>query len=202
MGFPMVCFCDIPLSRVSSHVKLYGGYGLGMTRQWAEQNALSPVLYLVPNGPLTTTVLSFIREQISTDDAAVRESRYQRIRHLHAYVKPTTGEIDGETREFFQESEWRFVPADRRIQDHLHPLAFNDQAQLDAAHETTRLYAMLRFKPDDIQHILVQSEQEVADTAMFVWLNFNFGTERERLTLISKISSLESIPRDYERPGG
>jgi hypothetical protein len=41
----MVSFCDIPLSQIGKHVKRYGSYGIGMSRQWVFRNALNPVLY-------------------------------------------------------------------------------------------------------------------------------------------------------------
>ena len=50
LGYPMVCFCDIPLSRISEHTKFYGSYGLGMTKEWGIKNALAPILYTPEEG--------------------------------------------------------------------------------------------------------------------------------------------------------
>jgi len=45
VAYPMVCFCDIPISRISEHVGFYGSYGIGLTKQWGIKNNLNPVFY-------------------------------------------------------------------------------------------------------------------------------------------------------------
>lgn len=57
VAFPMVCFCDIPLSRIDEHIGFYGKFGIGMTRKWAEQNGLNPVLYASGSNNLTKELL-------------------------------------------------------------------------------------------------------------------------------------------------
>jgi hypothetical protein len=56
---PMISFCDIPLKSVSQKTK-YGKYGIGMSKRWAINNRLNPVLYLEKNSSLAkTTIESF-----------------------------------------------------------------------------------------------------------------------------------------------
>lgn len=50
IAFPMTCFCDIPLSRISEHTDFYGQYGLGMSKDWGAKNNLDPVLYSPAGG--------------------------------------------------------------------------------------------------------------------------------------------------------
>ncbi|QIP16847.1 hypothetical protein G8759_31500 [Spirosoma aureum] len=62
MMIPMVCFCDLPLSKLDKHIngysweyngtthqsKQYGSYGLGMSKEWGIRRRLNPVTYVNP----------------------------------------------------------------------------------------------------------------------------------------------------------
>lgn len=46
---PMVCFCDIPMSSLEFHMSVYGKYGIGLRKEWGEEQALNPVMYVNEN---------------------------------------------------------------------------------------------------------------------------------------------------------
>lgn len=48
-AIPMVCFCDIPLSNIRNHRKIYGDYAIGLTKEWGIRNRISPVTYFLDN---------------------------------------------------------------------------------------------------------------------------------------------------------
>ncbi len=52
----MTCFCDLPLSNTYKHLEEYGGYGIGLTKDWGKSKGLSPILYVHDNSPLKKAV--------------------------------------------------------------------------------------------------------------------------------------------------
>lgn len=44
--YPMVSFCDIPLSLAKDQIEKYGSYAIGMTKEWGIKNSLNPVVYI------------------------------------------------------------------------------------------------------------------------------------------------------------
>lgn len=49
-AIPMSCFCDIPLDLVEKHIKVYGNFAIGMTKEWGERQAICPVFYVPKKG--------------------------------------------------------------------------------------------------------------------------------------------------------
>ena len=46
LGIPMISFCDLPLTLAKDNLKDYGGYGIGLSKDWIINNKLSPVRYV------------------------------------------------------------------------------------------------------------------------------------------------------------
>ncbi len=134
VAYPMVCFCDIPLSRLSEHVNFYGEFGIGLTKQWAESNGLNPVFYVAGANNIST---SFIQLNEHSNKLEGEERKAMKItnRYLLAHSKPANGTVvvDGKPvdKEFYQESEWRYVPKHNLIKDHLLRSVFEDSLEAE-----------------------------------------------------------------------
>lgn len=46
-----ICFCDIPLDLAREHKEQYGSYCIGLTKEWAIKNGVTPIRYVHKNSP-------------------------------------------------------------------------------------------------------------------------------------------------------
>lgn len=200
IAYPMVCFCDIPLSRIEEHVGFYGEFGLGLTKSWAESNGLNPVVYISAGNNISHSFvkLNAHANQISDEDE-VNNAKVT-MRYLYAHAKPLEGTmvVDGSpvTKEFYQESEWRYVPKDDNIDEYLTKENYNDETKLSKAHEKTQQHSILSFSPNDIKYIFVKSDSDIPDIINFIQTEMDTYPSADLKVLMSRVTSLESISSD------
>ena len=88
----MVCFCDIPLSRTEEHVKFYGEYGIGLAKEWAERNNVTPILYVSSTNHLPKTFRDIVDHAHHLENDR-KVTAMQTIRFLLAHSKATEGSV-------------------------------------------------------------------------------------------------------------
>lgn len=193
---PMVCFCDIPLHRLATHVRAYGEYGLGLSQEWAIRAGLNPVAYVNTGERFHNRLLDL-----------GRASGFEEWQRAAAFFKPVEGieERNGERgrKVFYEESEWRYVPdmppgSRPWTPDQVRQGNPEITAQaVNAANAATRQHGMLLFQPTDVRYIIVRTDRQVPRVLDLIG--------RTRLAaanpslgkyLISCVTSYESIARD------
>lgn len=194
---PMVCFCDIPLSRINGIVQDYGVYGLGLTKAWGIASGLNPLLYVTENSLFTSSLLKLF-ENPSNED---KDSKVH-VMHALAYTKPFNGKIMVHGRFvdklFYEECEWRYVPM---IYEGSHyPCLFKEEFEnkniLDKAHEERRNDSKLTFTPADIKYIIVQCTKDISPLIDFMNVNLTHCAADQLKILHTRIVALEELLPD------
>lgn len=199
----MVCFCDIPLSRISEHTELYGSYGLGLTKQWAEKNSLNPVLYISPNSGLRESILESMNlaakssEEIDEYEA---NPQMDETRFLIAHIKPTSGKMKknerSTVRDFYQESEWRYIPRNSQIMTHLTHSEFNDTETIDISNYKSKKNCSLKVTPKDVAYIFVPTDLDIPKVIRFIGAELGEFSNNDLMVLYSRIVSIETLNGD------
>lgn len=198
LAVPMCCFCDIPLSQINNHMKFYGSYGIGLSKDWAINNKLiNPVFYI------TKKYLSFLKMFIQDHNIPNQE----KIKQLVTRMKPCVGKNirklpNGETKEysaykFYNEREWRYVPNSLDINEIC--IILNGEAvSEDMNNKTNNDACKLKFSCDDIRYLFVATEDERLQLIQFIYDKFKGRIEKgELLLLTSKILTKEQITSDF-----
>jgi len=92
-AWPMVCFCDIPLSQVKKHLKTYDEYGIGMSREWVISMKLNPVMYIRTGSDLSQwlyRMIENIAKLSAAEDPIAREIKGGLLFMLK-HIKPFEG---------------------------------------------------------------------------------------------------------------
>lgn len=199
VAFPMVCFCDIPLSRIEEHVKFYGSYGIGLNKQWAELQNLTPILYVSKKHPVAETYKAITRHAMNLEGDAKAEI-ISNIRYQLAHAKPTVGNMVIQkkiiTKEFYQESEWRYVPSINDGKGYIKEADYTDEAFLIEKDQNTFDNYRLKFAPSDVQYIFVENDNDIPVVMNFIDSHMGSYSNNDVKILMSRVTSLESIKKD------
>lgn len=187
--FPMTCFCDIPFSKVSSHMYYYGSYGIGLDKTAVlRKYRVQPIHYINTDSPLADDFRQafHISRSLRPDGEAAVLADY--LLSSLMYMKPVWGweesaEGGMEKRVYQDECEWRYVPSDH-FPENLH-LILRQWEMTDKGKETYTkvLYhheeCWLKFDWSDVYYIIVPDEFAARHT-------------------ISTVRSLENVSNDVK----
>jgi hypothetical protein len=200
IAFPMVCFCEIPLSRISNHNSRYGSFGIGLSRDWAIKKGLNPVLYFSEKNNLLDSIFNLYNKSLkerrdgSRDFSAVKD-----MQRVLAFMKMSSG-IDSETkkeRDFYQESEWRFIPDDGDHRSVLTEDEFKNEKAKNHANQRTLEKCLLEFEISDIEYIFVETDNDLLSVINFINEKIPDCQENKRNLLLTKIITMKKINQDF-----
>ncbi len=174
---PMVSFCDLKLSELKIHMEKYGSYGIGLTKEWANRNGLSPVMYINRNAQITDDLLGGLSgvyaHMNKINDLAELEklnTSYVNIMNTYRYIKNYEGElkrngkVQDENFRFADEREWRYVPKLRT--EGVNPFVAISKIKTKKKKEFYNKkvsHIKLSFQPDDIKYLIVENDHEIGN---------------------------------------
>ena len=172
LEIPMVCFCDIPLTRIDDHSNVYGKYAIGFDKNWGISRGINPVVYVTEQSDLTAA--------LRTLDACTRKiphnSPYYNMREFYKeivyFLKPYEGYFEkngyeNSNHRFYDEREWRYISK------------FSNRTELN-------------IDLASISHLIVAETNEIEELKKFV-SNLD-GNVTEQITF----DSIEKISRENE----
>ena len=214
---PMICFCDIPISRTLVHRKTYGNYAIGFNKEYLRTKLLdtiNPVNYV--SNPMYAYNLAILKQNL---DTKIQENSNRLL-----YDKDFKSEVDKECKiihsllsyfkpyEYYDEREWRAILPEKNKWGSTTATWFGNNSTIiehikafRKITKATNIY--LSFTSGElanaISHVIVPKEDDINKFVEYILKEQNqiFGctkvSKEERIVLISKITSFERIENDY-----
>lgn len=219
IAIPMICFCDIPLTRAKLHSDTYGKFIVGVDKDMAITvfgDNINPVMYR------TSQTIGFALHDLSVIKATIDNVdgcyNYKRsLNQLIGNTKPYNGTVNGKDYCFYNEREWRILIPFDYSEDTKWYWDLSEEKFAVKKDEINKIlhsseYAYRGFTTDIdneedfmqfITHIVVDTEANIPKLVEFI-LNEEqplFGypkvSKRIRNFLVSRITSFERIEKDY-----
>lgn len=198
IGIPVVCFCDIPLSRLTEHTAFYGNFGIGMTQKWGIDNGLNPVFYISKD----STLFPPLKGLFENPHPKVDDSKFWVMQTL-GYTKPLIGKMkrgeDKIDKSFYDECEWRYVPViyeGTKYAFLVGPENSDDPKIIEEANEERRKDSMLKFEPKDVRYLLVDKASDIPELVDFINTKLGHFPHNDLKVLSTKIVPLDEIVFD------
>jgi hypothetical protein len=210
VGVPMVSFCDLKLHDLKQHIKNYGTYGIGLTKDWANKNGLNPVLYTNSECELIGNLMNALNgiyahlKTVNTQpEYNALTDNYNNVLNLYRYTKNYEGPlrrkgklVDTKYR-FADEREWRYVPSISNPDI----LPFLPIDKIDTPSKKKRWNQRisqhrLQFQPDDIRYLIVKDDADINDLQVHLRKVKSRFDEPTIQRLSSRILTTYQINRD------
>lgn len=204
---PMICFCDIPFSKVANHTKTYGEYGIAFYKEKCLNKNVQPVTYINPSSNYFSDFSETLNTLVCSED--ILEDKWKFLADFMltqlAYSKPIVGDMMTKaglkTLLFKDECEWRYIP---KLPDDME-LVLNPR---NATTEGIKIYCdalatkkckntWFRFLPDDICYLIVPNETDASNLIDFINKDLRNLDRKTKNKLISKIEITSKIVQDY-----
>lgn len=204
-AFPMVCFCDITLSQLMTHIETYGRYGLGMKKAWGIRNGLNPVIYFNRDSHMAKSFTELVAQVVT-----IKGRNVAPLAGVTEYLKPykgtlyRSGRVTKKNVRFYDEHEWRYVPDIVVMKKHGIELSMSaemyrqSEKLKDANKKLERDETRLAFDADDIKYIIIDKESEINEMISKVRAikggKYTFDTVDR---LASRIITVKQIEEDF-----
>jgi len=211
IGIPMVSFCDIPLSQIEKHMKIYGNYAIGLSKEWGIENKLNPVFYYNPNSLVDKWMESsfsqilrngYTRGGVTKEELLIIKG-YLTYSYFSKPYKGSNwnkekGEFKRTKRILYNEREWRYVPEESSdeyinfiFKDvYLNKESFQKQNQ-------RLLKRKLFFNPDNVKYLIVKNETEIISLIKKIEEIKSHFNNNQRRILSSRIITVDQIRNDF-----
>ncbi|WP_157486047.1 abortive infection system antitoxin AbiGi family protein [Flavobacterium soli] len=204
VAFPMVSFCDIPLSEVKNHIDSYGSYAIGLTKSWAKATGLNPVLYLEKESRLTKNIGEQYRRIIElrkakSNDINLQSEHIAILSHCKNYEgKLIHGKINSETYRFYDEREWRFVAGLKELEGAPLFIAGKNYKEDKETHNIKLVNCSIKFSFDDISYIIVEDENDIPEILTLLNTVYEDKCTTKQLKILStRIITKSQIYNDF-----
>lgn len=205
----MVSFCDLKLSELKDHMSKYQGYGIGLSKSWANKRGLNPVFYVNKHCAFTSNFITAVEhfhshlESINDlDQFNAAASAYMDILNTYRYIKNYEHDLvrKGKTTipnyRFADEREWRYVPPLSATKRPFVPLdKIESDVQKRGLNESIS-HLRLKFQPEDIRYLIIERDEERMELIAHLESAKSRFSDATRRRLASRILTADQIRRD------
>lgn len=183
----MICFCDIPLSKIKEHTKWYGKYAIGIRPDYLKEKGVSPVIYTHSRSPFLYKGES---EKACSEFRSFPVLKYLKRCSGRQHKKHTE---QFESKRFIDEREWRIVSDSTALVKR-----FKNLEELKARTEKEKENDLrkpfyVKISPEEIEYIVVSSREELP--IMVEWLMAHFPDSYQEY--LPKMLAYSQIERDF-----
>ena len=147
-AFPMISFCDLPFSEFTDYITKYGGYSIGMSKEWGLRNGFNPVWYC----NYGSSVMAELKDSKTFYETS-------------SYIKPIEGELIVRGKKYnnyryMDEREVRLTPQinDPQVKNIKPHLGVDEYETYKKQNKNSPLIPLhIQFEWNDIKYIIVQN---------------------------------------------